>query len=387
LAKHRLDIAVGVASALLVAITTAARGAGVLDVLIAGVFGATLGLCRARPTVAWVVAAGAIAALAPQDGAHWLPFPLVAVTAFGAGRWADRTSAVTAFVALISLSLLVAATSHSSAVPNALVPGVGWLVGRAIRERELLAQRLAERAHELEQEREAYAELSVKYERTRIASELHDIVAHAISVMVVQATAGQRLAATNPQLTTEAFHAIADAAHGAEEDIGRLVALLADDQATGPAADLEPVEEIVARAAATGLDVTLTLEGTSQGLPSDVIHTATRVIQESLTNALRYASGAPVQVLISNEQDTVIVEVTNDSAPSVSTLAGHSTGNGLRGLRERLSACGGRLEAGPTADGGRQIRARIPRHGDRLPRSPTAQPPCQHRLRSGDRDR
>jgi signal transduction histidine kinase len=362
LAEHRLDIALGVASALVVALATAARGAGLLDVLIAGVFGATLGLCRAWPTAAWVVAAVAIAALAPQDGAHWLPFPLVAVTAFGAGRWADRTSAVTASVTLISLSLLVAATSHSSAVPNVLVPGVGWLVGRAIRKRELLAQRLAERAHELEQEQEAYAELSVNYERTRVASELHDIVAHAITVMVVQATAGQRLAATNPQLTAEAFHAIADAAHGAEEDIGRLVALLADDRPTGQAPDLELVEEFVARAAATGLDVTLTTEGTSEGLPIDLVQTATRVVQESLTNALRYASGAAVRVLVSAKQDTVVIEVTNDPAPSASALAGHGTGNGLRGLRERLGASGGRLEAGPTADGGWQTRAHLPRH-------------------------
>jgi signal transduction histidine kinase len=362
LAEHRLDIALGVAGALVVALATAARGAGLLDVLIAGVFGATLGLCRAWPTAAWVVAAVAIAALAPQDGAHWLPFPLVAVTAFGAGRWADRTSAVTACVTLISLSLLVAATSHSSAVPSVLVPGVGWLVGRAIRERELLAQRLAERAHELEQEREAYADLSVKYERTRIASELHDIVAHAITVMVVQASAGQRLAATNPQLTAEAFRAIAEAAHGAEEDIGRLVALLADERPTGQTPDLALVEELVARAAGTGLDVTLTLEATSEGLPIDVVQTATRVVQESLTNALRYASGAAVRVLVSGEQDTAIVEVTNDPAPSASALAGHGTGNGLRGLSERLSASGGRLEAGPTPDGGWQTRAHIPRH-------------------------
>ena len=367
MAEHRLDIAVGVASALVVALATAARGAGLLDVLIAGVFGATLGLCRAWPTAAWVVAAVAIAALAPEDGAHWLPFPLVAVTAFGAGRWADRNSALTACVTLISLSLLVAATSHSAAVPNVLVPGAGWLVGRAIRERELLAQRLAERAHELEHEREAYAELSVNYERTRIASELHDIVAHAITVMVVQATAGQRLAATNPQLTAEAFHAIADAAHGAEEDIGRLVALLADDHATGQAPGLELIEELVARAAGTGLDITLTLEGTHEGLPDDVIQIATLVVREALTNALRYASGAPIKVLVSGEHDTVTIEVTNDPAPSASALIGHGTGNGLRGLRERLSASGGRLQAGPTADGGWQTRAHIPRHNTARP--------------------
>jgi signal transduction histidine kinase len=362
LTGHRLEIAVGLAGAILVALITAARGAGLIDVLIAGVFGGSFGLCRARPTAAWIIAAAAIGALAAQDGAHWVPFPLLALTAFAAGRWAERASAVSAWVALISLSLLIAAVSHSSAVANVLLPGVGWLVGRAIRERELLARRLAERARELEQEKEAYAELSVNYERTRIASELHDIVAHAISVMVVQATAGQRLAATNPQLTAEAFRAIAGAAHQAEQDIGRLVALLADDHASARPTDLALVEELVARAADTGLDITLSLDRARERLPSETVQTATRVVQEGLTNALRYASGASVRVLVSTEPDAVIVEVTNDPALTASTLAGHGTGNGLRGLRERLSACGGRLEAGPTPDGGWQTRAHIPKH-------------------------
>jgi signal transduction histidine kinase len=246
-------------------------------------------------------------------------------------------------------------------VPYFLVPGLTWLVGRALYERERVAARLAERARELEEEQDAYAELSVNYERARIAAELHDIVAHAISVMVVQASAGQRLAATNPELTAEAFGAIAGAAHQAEDDMSRLVTLLADEQATGQAPDLELVKELVVRAAGTGLDVTLSLEGDREGLPSELTQTTTRVVQEGLTNALRYASGARVRVLVRGDHDTVIVEVANEPAPTSSALAGHGTGNGLRGLHERVSACGGQLEAGPTTDGGWQIRARIPR--------------------------
>jgi signal transduction histidine kinase len=361
LARHRLEIAVGLAAAILVAVATAVQGASVLDVLAAGVCGGALGLARARPTTAWIVAAVATAVLAPNGGVDLVPFPLVALTAFGAGRWADRTSAITACAVLIALSLLCAATSHSSAVPGVLLAGLGWLVGRALCEQAILGRRLAERARELEQEQDAYAELSVRYERTQIASELHDIVAHAISVMVVQASAGQRLAATDPQLTAETFDAIAGAARQAEQDVGRLVALLADEHTAAQAPDLELVKELVARAAGTGLDVTLSLKGGRDGLPSELVQTATRVVQEGLTNALRYASGAPVRVLVSGEPDAVIVEVANDPAPSAPALAGHGTGNGLRGLRERLGACGGRLEAGPTRDGGWQTRARIPK--------------------------
>src|SRR3954449_4931178 len=106
----------------------------------------------------------------------------------------------------------------------------------------------------------------------------------------VQASAGQRLAAHDPELTAEAFGAIAGAARQAEEDMGRLVALLGDDTLTAPAPDLALVEELVRRAAGSGLAVKLRLEGDREGLPEPVVQTACRVVQEGLTNALRYAA-------------------------------------------------------------------------------------------------
>jgi signal transduction histidine kinase len=241
-----------------------------------------------------------------------------------------------------------------------MVVGTAWLAGRAIRERDLVARRLAERAEELEREREAFATLSVRYERARIASELHDIVAHAISVMVVQAGAGQRIAAVDPELTGEMFDAIAGAARQAEQDMTQLVALLSDEDAIGHAPDLTLVEELVARAAGTGLDVTLRLEGSREGLPASAVQTVYRVVRESLTNALRYASGAPVHVLVRGGAGAIDVEVVNDPADDAADLAGHGTGNGLRGLRERVGASGGRLEAGPRESGGWRVAARIP---------------------------
>ena len=360
LTERRLDVAVGLAGAAIAIAASVIASAGALQSLAAGVVGGALGLARARPTTAWIVAAGAFAALDAMGG-NVLLSDMIAVTAFAAGRWAERTSAIVGLVVLTSVSLICAAVIGDSAVPYFLVPGLTWLVGRALYERESIARRLADRARELEEEQDAYAELSVNYERARIATELHDIVAHAITVMVVQATAGQRLAATNPKLTAEAFGAIADAAHQAEDDMSRLVTLLADDHATGRAPDLELVKELVARAAGTGLDVTLNLEGDRDGLPSEVTQAATRVVQEGLTNALRYASGARVRVLVRGDHDALIVEVANEPAPTSSTLAGHGTGNGLRGLHERVNTCGGQLEAGPTTHGGWRIRARIPR--------------------------
>ena len=305
-------------------------------------------------------AAGAL--LAAPDGAlpDWALL-LFMVSVFGAGRLAPHWSGLVALPALAGALLTGAIVDGESAVPFLLVTGAAWGAGRALRERELVAARLAARVQELEEEREVHARLSVRYERARIAAELHDIVAHAISVMVVQASAGQRVAAVDPELTAQTFAAIAGAAREAEDDMGRLVALLGGEEPVGEAPDLTLVEELVARAAGSGLDVTLRLEGTREGLPAEVVRTAYRVVQESLTNALRYSSGAPVRVLLRGDVDALAVEVVNGAARRAGTLEGAGTGNGLRGLRERVDGCGGGFEAGPAADGGWRVAARLPR--------------------------
>ena len=176
--------------------------------------------------------------------------------------------------------------------------------------------------------------------------------------MVIQASAGQRLVDRDPELTAETFAVIADAARQAEADIGRLAELLATDGAVGPAPDLALVEELIARAAGSGLDVTLSLEGEREGLPAAVTEAAYRVVQEGLTNALRYAAGASVRVLVHGGAGALTVELVN--GPGKPALADAGTGNGLRGLRERVGACGGTLDAGPTGDGGWRVAATMP---------------------------
>jgi len=356
---RRPDLAFGAGGAVLGA--GALAGAGVPEAIAAAVLGGALALVRRHPTAAWLVATIVLVGAAPFGVLPLGAFVLVAAHAFGAGRWAQRRSGVAGLVALVAAGLAAVWLASDSAVPYVLLTITPWAGGRALREHALVAGRLAERARELEEEREAHARLSVRYERARIASELHDIVAHAISVMVVQAAAGQRLAAVDPGLTAEAFRAIGDAARQAEDDMGRLIALLADENTIGEAPDLALVEELVARAAGTGLDVTLRLEGDFGGLPVSVVQTAYRVVQESLTNALRYASGAAVEVLVRGDAEALEVEVSNGPARSAATLDGHGTGSGLRGLRERLGAGGGAFAAGPTDDDGWKVTARMPR--------------------------
>jgi signal transduction histidine kinase len=365
---RRTELLVGLAGAATGGGTTALWGHAGGSVAIAALLGAALGAAPRHPRATWLFAALVMVATAPleglslfEEGGGSLPaYLLVTAHAFCAARWDGKWAGVAALLVVTGASEILSAFAHDS--PGFwFAPIAGWGAGRALAEREHVAAQLAERARELDEERETHAALSVRYERSRIASELHDIVAHAISVMVVQASAGQRLAAHDPELTAETFAAIAGAAREAEGDIGRLVALLGDEGAIGPAPDLVLVEELVKRAAGSGLDVTLRLEGEREGLPAPLGQAAYRIVQEGLTNALRYASGAAVSVLVRGEPPVLVVEVIDTGATGEAALAGTGTGNGLRGLRERVGACGGALEAGPTPDGGWRLSARLPR--------------------------
>jgi signal transduction histidine kinase len=365
---RRGDLAVAAAGAVFGAGAAALSSHGVLDTVSGILLGAVLGAARSRPMTTFAAATGMIVAATalgavPTGGGLALDV-LVAAHMLCAGRWAETVIGVAGVIALACASEVSAAaeTYESSGPPGfSIVLAGAWAAGRAVRARAEVADRLAERARDLEVEREAHAQLSVRYERARIAAELHDIVAHAISVMVVQASAGQRLAGVDAALAAEAFDAIAGSAREAQGDIARLVALLADADAVGHAPDLGLVEELVSRAAGSGLDVTLRLAGDREGLPAEVVQTVYRVVQEGLTNALRYSAGSDVSVRIDGTRDALVVEVLNGPATARGPLEGAGTGNGLRGLRERIDACAGTLDAGPTGDGGWCLRARLPR--------------------------
>lgn len=360
--RRRSDLFVGLAAAAAGAALTAVEGDGAVSVVTAVILGVALGVAGRHPRAAWVVAVAALLASAPWVSPAVGVGLLAAGHAFSAGRREPRLAGVAALVALVAaLEVGVLLSATDAAVPALLIPAATWAAGRALRERELVAAELAERARELEEERDAHAALSVRYERARIASELHDIVAHAISVMVIQASAGQRVA-HDAEATAATFEAIAGAARQAEQDMGRLVALLGDEDAIGEAPDLALVEELVARAAGSGLDVTLRLEGERDGLPAPLGEAAYHVVQEGLTNALRYAAGAAVHVRLHGDREALLVEVANLPTRAEAALAGAGTGHGLQGLRERVTACGGTLDAGPLPDGGWRLAARLPRH-------------------------
>ncbi|MEP6798643.1 MAG: histidine kinase, partial [Lapillicoccus sp.] len=235
-----------------------------------------------------------------------------------------------------------------------------YAAGTVLRLRRETADQLALRAQELEDERELFAAIALRHERVRIASELHDIVGHAISVMVIQAAAGQRLVDADPARATEAFVAISESARQGTKDLERLLELLGGSQGGG--SDLSLVDEVVTRAGRSGLNVTCRFEGGDRDhVPEPVAHLAFRVVQESLTNALRYAPGADVRIVISVDETErrLAVRVENDRAARIDVpLAG--TGRGLVGLRERIQTLGGQFSAGTTGVGGWAVEARLP---------------------------
>jgi signal transduction histidine kinase len=255
-----------------------------------------------------------------------------------------------------------------------------WLVGRVVRSRHRMTEQLQVRNEELRAEQELFAAESVRYERARIARELHDIVAHCLSVMVVQASAGQRVATADRAGVAEALTSVAEAAAQAQAEIGRLVELLSGDPASGSLPELPMTEELVRRASATGLAVSCRFVGSCDRLSAAVSEAAYRVVQEALTNALKHAPGAPVDITVRSQDTEVRVDVVNAAAQErPSGLERSGGGYGLAGMRERVIACGGSLASGPTAAGGWQVSVLLPVHRGRLPQAFASWPPSTTR--------
>ena len=343
-------------------------------VAVAVVLAGGLVFARRYPRAVWLVAVTVLLAAAPFGDLPLFVYVLVAGHAFCAGRWAGLGQGLFRTAVLVAaLELATALAGGYGIVLALLLPAAGWAAGRVVAGRDELVGRLDLRARDLEAEREAHAALSVSYERARIAAELHDIVAHALSVMVVQAGAGQRMVGREPAAVTGTLGTIASAAREAERDLGRLIALLSDEPGA-PAPDLALVEQLVGHAAASGVPVALRVEGRPEDVPPPVAQLGYRLVQEGLTNALRHAPGASVQVVLRVTGGTMGVEVANASAPPSDAPPIAGTGTGLRGLRERVLARGGEMRAAPTPAGGWQLTARVPLDSGRASGAPSSEP-------------
>ena len=238
-----------------------------------------------------------------------------------------------------------------------------WLVGDTLRRRSTQMVELQQRADGLEREREEESRRAVAEERARIARELHDIIAHSVSVMVVQAAAGRRVIESQPETARASLESIETTGREALAEIRRLLGVLKRDEgaedAKAPVPGLAHVEALVDEMRRAGLPVDLRVEGEPSPLPPGVDVSAYRVVQEALTNTLRHAGPARVSVIVRYGQDDVMVEVSDDGHGS-SAHSAQGGGQGLVGMRERVALFQGDFEAGPRAGGGFAVRARLP---------------------------
>jgi signal transduction histidine kinase len=239
-----------------------------------------------------------------------------------------------------------------------------WVLGDSMRYRRGYYAALEDRAARLEAERDAQAKIAAAAERARIARELHDVIAHHVSVMVVQADGAGYALRSDPATAETALKAISGTGRQALTEMRRLLGVLrtaGDQPGLTPMPGLGELRELLDQARSAGLAVTYTLAGTPRELPDGAELAAYRVVQESLTNTRKHAGlAASAAVTLRYEPDGLTVEVTDDG---MATTSGEPAGHGLAGMRERIEMYGGTVQAGPLPGGGFRVLARLPCEG------------------------
>jgi signal transduction histidine kinase len=251
--------------------------------------------------------------------------------------------------------------SIGTIVFNLVLFQLAWLAGDAIRNRRAQVRRLETSIRDAEVAREQQMTWAVEQERNRIARELHDVVAHAMSVIVVQAEGAKRLVGKNDEAVSTALKAIEHTGRSNLNDIRGIVGLLRTDGTEyAPAPELTMVGELVQQCIDAGQRVSMSIEGTPRPLPPMIELSGYRVVQESLTNAMKHAGPhATATVTIAYEDESVDISVLDDGRGAAADSP-WTPGYGLLGMRERVEAFGGHLSAGPNVGGGYAVRAHLP---------------------------
>jgi signal transduction histidine kinase len=265
---------------------------------------------------------------------------IVLVTSFALEAGVDGEFANFFFIAVLELSV--------------------WLAGRAVRSHSSRAVRLADRAVVLEHEGEEKARSAVAEERARIARELHDIVAHSVTTMVVQAGAERRVLDAEQASTREVLLGIEETGRQALAEMRRLLGMLRkDDEELGlaPQPSMAHVDLLVEQVRAAGMPVELKVEGEPVPLPPGIDLSAYRIVQEALTNALKHAGPAQATVTVRYDEHELRLEISDSGRGAVN---GGGSGHGLIGMRERATLFGGELEARSRANAGYVVQARLP---------------------------
>ena len=232
----------------------------------------------------------------------------------------------------------------------------GWLLGDSIGSRRAYVHEIEEKAARLERERETDARRIVAEEQARIARELHDVVAHALSVIVVQAGAAQEVFDLDPSRARAPIQAINAAARSALTDLRRVLGILHEETAYEPQPGLARLDGLIAQVRATGLEVAFEIEGSPGQLSPAVDLSAYRIIQEALTNTLKHSAAEHARVSVRYGQDLQLVIRDDGHGAADGAYAGH----GLTGMRQRVAMLGGTVDTESPTTGGYLVTARIP---------------------------
>ena len=343
----------------------------VLEVVLVPFTTAPVALRRYRPlaVLAVTVSAGAVILIFTSQA----QFPVgVLVALYTVASRCERPVSIRAaqWVALpIAVSVLVSTGARpGQAIPELAVFAIAWVIGDNIRTRRAYLAELEARAERLEREREEKAERAVIEERTRIARELHDVIAHNVSVMVVQASAGEELFETSPERARESLRSVAATGRAALTELRRLLGVIRAEENPEGGADYAPqpgiayLDELVRQVKETGLAVELSVLGEPRELPEGVGMCAYRIVQEALTNTLKHAHASRADVSVRYVDDALELQVVDDGRGAEPANGdGEPGGHGLIGMRERVALFGGELTARPRGAGyGYEVRARLP---------------------------
>ena len=286
---------------------------------------------------------------------------LYSIAAYGEERRAVVAGVAAGVVILAADILRLGAGVHpENIIPTWVFCGIIWFIGRTIRRSQLQAAELRDLAAQLEVEREKRAQTAVTEERSRIAREMHDVVAHSVSVMVVQSQAVQRLLDGEQNAARQALGSIETTGRQALTEMRRLLGIVRRtdaELALAPQPSLSGLEDLIVQVREAGLPVELRVEGKASSLPPGVDLSAYRIVQEALTNILKHAGPSHAEVVIRYRDDEVEVEVTDDG---VGKGNGDGSGQGMIGMRERVALYGGVLESGKKVGSGYVVRARLP---------------------------
>ncbi len=350
---------------------------------------ATLALAfrRIAPTMTACVVAAAVGV--PQlftvlTFELWGDFLPMVIAAYSAARYATARRAALGYAALFAavavVFLRVPAVGSVANIPMAAIPLLVAIVsGRLVRDRHARHQIAEQRASSLAADRDAAIRAAVLEERGRIARELHDIVAHSVTVMVIQAGAAEDLLERNPAAARRSLEHVQETGRQAVADLGRMLGLLrepepvpATSESDGaisllPQPGVDDLDDLIAQFIDAGLPVEISVEGRPRPLAAGVGLTVYRVVQESLTNVIKHAAGGPARVRIAYDDNTIAVDVRDggDDArwtPPVGSgqdRADH-VGHGLVGMRERAAIYGGSITAAAQPGGGFQVTLTLP---------------------------